>query len=173
MNKKLFFGSILLIFLIAGCSSGSRFSKEVLLSKNRISSIDKSFTVLVPNNWSYYEDNLNESALVWFINNSNNASIIITRANTNDLKDISLVAEIVKASKKQNKEYSTFSKTESLNIGSNKSAYFIMQGNSLQYVFVFQNKDKFYEIASTSSNQTEYSKEELFYLTKEIISSFQ
>lgn len=170
MNKKQITVFILVLFIAAGCSSGSRFSKEVLLSNQRVFSNNKSISTLIPNGWTLYNDNLNEAILLWFVNNNFNSSISITKLNS-QVNDLSLAAEIVKASKKQNDDYKTFSKTNEITIDGNKSNYFLMEGKSLQYVFLFKTEKGFYELTALSNKLNENFKEELFHISKELIGS--
>lgn len=171
MNKKSFL--FLIVFLIAaGCSSGSRFSKEVLLSNIRISSIDNTISSLIPNYWKNYEDNLNQTILLWFVNNSGNSSILITEVNSN-AEELSTLAEITKASKKQNKENFKISSTQSFSSEDKTGLYFLMEGKTIQYVFLFKHKNRVYEASSISHQNSDHLKEELFYITKEVIGSIK
>ncbi len=175
-SKFLIFSKILfllsIILFITGCSSGSRFSKESLISNTRLFSIDKSFSALLPLNYKLIEDNLNETVLIWFVNNNNEESLIIKEINSVD-KELQTIAAIVKASKKQIAKSQNVTETEFLTIENKKSAYFLLEGNELQYVFIFGHKNKFYEISSISKISNSERKEKLFHLTKEIISSIK
>lgn len=115
---------------------------------------------------------MNQTAILWFVNNSNNASIIITELNSN-VTDLSTLAEITKSSKKQNKEFIKFSSTQSFSSDDKNGLFFLMEGKTIQYVFLFKYKNKFYEASALSLQNSDHLKEELFYISKEVIGSIK
>lgn len=174
--------SIFLLAFLVSCapSQKSIYNSNFPLTKERVKSVSKEFSLLLPDEWFATEDNENNSFELWLNNKDYSASItfisLIADENSleseNELNQMLKYSEIVKkAELGKNYKQLEYEEYFELNGIPCTAIVFLSKENKIGRIVVFELRGHFYESAATVLNKDQISKKELFEIQNSILNS--